>query len=125
MSSPQAQLAARSSNARFARRQDMRSLLFLGYVPPVNTMPAVGERAVEQLAFPLEMFRCEDCGLAQIGLEVSPEVLFPYSYPYLQRHHAGFCATISPISIGKRRQKLRAAARRFRRSTSARMTARC
>src|SRR5258708_19712413 len=46
-------------------------------------MPAVGERAVEQPAFPLELFRCEDCGLAQIGLEVSPEVLFPYSYPYL------------------------------------------
>jgi SAM-dependent methyltransferase len=61
----------------------MRSLLFLGYVPPVNTMPAVGERATEQPAFPLELFRCEDCGLAQIGLEVSPEVLFPYSYPYL------------------------------------------
>ncbi len=61
----------------------MRSLLFLGYVPPVNTMPPVGERAAEQVTFPLEMFRCEDCGLAQIGLEVSPEVLFPYSYPYL------------------------------------------
>jgi hypothetical protein len=63
--------------------KNMRSLLFLGYVPPVNTMPAVGARAVEELTFPLEMFRCEECGLAQIGLEVSPEVLFPYSYPYL------------------------------------------
>jgi SAM-dependent methyltransferase len=63
--------------------QRLRSLLFLGYVPPVNTMPVVGERAVEQPAFPLELFRCEGCGLAQIGLEVSPEVLFPYSYPYL------------------------------------------
>ena len=61
----------------------MRSLLFLGYVPPVNTMPPVGERAVEQPAFPLELLRCDDCGLAQIGLEVDPQVLFPYSYPYL------------------------------------------
>jgi SAM-dependent methyltransferase len=61
----------------------MQPVLFLGYVPPVNTMPSVGERAVEQPAFPLELFRCEECGLAQIGLEVSPEVLFPYSYPYL------------------------------------------
>ena len=34
---------------------NLRSLLFLGYVPPVNTMPPVGERAVEQPAFPLEL----------------------------------------------------------------------
>jgi hypothetical protein len=58
-------------------------ILFLGYVPPVNTMPPVGERALEQPAFPLELFRCEECTLAQIGLEVNAEVLFPYSYPYL------------------------------------------
>jgi hypothetical protein len=63
--------------------QRLRSLLFLGYVPPVNTMPQVGEPPVEQPAFPLEWLRCDDCGLVQIGLEVSPEVLFPYSYPYL------------------------------------------
>jgi hypothetical protein len=61
----------------------MRSLLFLGYVPPVNTMPPVGQPPLEQPAFPLEWLRCEECGLVQIGLEVSPEVLFPYSYPYL------------------------------------------
>jgi hypothetical protein len=58
-------------------------VLFLGYVPPVNTMPPVGERALEQPAFPLELFRCEACTLVQIGLEVDAEVLFPYSYPYL------------------------------------------
>jgi SAM-dependent methyltransferase len=58
-------------------------VLFLGYVPPVNTMPSVGERAVEQPAFPLELFRCDECSLVQIGLEVDAEVLFPYSYPYL------------------------------------------
>ncbi|MBI1207574.1 MAG: methyltransferase domain-containing protein [Azospirillum sp.] len=62
---------------------DLNSLLFLGYVPPVNTMPPVGERALEQPAFPLELLRCGSCGLVQIGLEVAPEVLFPHSYPYL------------------------------------------
>ncbi|MQX37419.1 class I SAM-dependent methyltransferase [Roseospira navarrensis] len=62
---------------------DLASLLFLGYVPPVNTMPPLGERADEQPAFPLELLRCGDCGLVQIGQEVSAEVLFPHSYPYL------------------------------------------
>jgi len=38
---------------------------------------------VEEPAYPLEMLRCNDCGLVQIGLEVSQEILFPESYPYL------------------------------------------
>jgi hypothetical protein len=61
----------------------MESILFLGYIPPVNTMPAVGSVPVEEPAYPLEILRCGECGLVQIGLEVAPEVLFPESYPYL------------------------------------------
>lgn len=59
------------------------SVLFVGYLPPVNTMPTVGSVPVEEPAYPLEMLRCGACGLVQIGLEVAPEVLFPESYPYL------------------------------------------
>lgn len=82
----------------------LNSLLFLGYVPPVNTMPPVGERAVESLSFPLELMRCDDCGLVQIGLEVDADVLFPYSYPYLsgttrilRSNFADLCAESTPI----------------------------
>jgi SAM-dependent methyltransferase len=59
------------------------SVLFLGHVPPVNEMVTIGERPAEQNCYPLEMLRCRDCGLAQIGCAVSAEVLFPHSYPYL------------------------------------------
>jgi len=61
----------------------LSSVLFLGYVPPVNTMPPLGRAAEEQVAFPLELLRCGDCGHVQIGLEVDAEVLFPPDYPYL------------------------------------------
>ena len=61
----------------------LKSILFVGFIPPVNTMPKVGSVPVEEPAYPLEMLRCDDCGLVQIGLEVAPEVLFPESYPYL------------------------------------------
>jgi SAM-dependent methyltransferase len=61
----------------------LRSVLFLGYIPPVNTMPEIGSVPVEQPAYPLEMLRCAACGHVQIGLEVPAEILFPYSYPYL------------------------------------------
>jgi hypothetical protein len=59
------------------------SIFFVGYIPPVNTMPAVGSAPLEEPAYPLELLRCADCGLVQIGLEVAPEILFPESYPYL------------------------------------------
>jgi hypothetical protein len=60
----------------------LRSILFLAYVAPVNSMAKVGTRAEEQPVFPLEWLRCEDCSLVQIGTEVRPDVLFPPSYPY-------------------------------------------
>jgi SAM-dependent methyltransferase len=60
----------------------LESVLFLGFMPPVNTMVRVGQPAQEQPAYPLELFRCTKCTLVQIGLEVDAEVLFPESYPY-------------------------------------------
>jgi len=60
----------------------LRSILFLAYVAPVNTMAKVGTRAEEQPTFPLEWLRCDDCTLVQIGTEVRPDVLFPPTYPY-------------------------------------------
>ncbi len=65
------------------RSPGLQSVLFVGYIPPVNTMPEVGSVPVEQPAYPLELLRCPECTLVQIGLEVAPEVLFPESYPYL------------------------------------------
>jgi hypothetical protein len=62
---------------------NLESILFVGFMPPVNTMTDVGSVAVEEPAYPLELFRCPECTLVQIGLEVSPEVLFPETYPYL------------------------------------------
>lgn len=61
----------------------LESVLFVGYIPPVNTMPPIGSVPVEERAYPLELLRCPKCTLVQIGLEVRPDVLFPPSYPYL------------------------------------------
>lgn len=71
------------SHCQVCNSDKLDSILFVGFIPPVNTMPRVGSVAVEQPAYPLEMLRCRDCTLVQIGLEVAPEILFPESYPYL------------------------------------------
>ncbi|OQW91351.1 MAG: methyltransferase [Thiotrichaceae bacterium IS1] len=61
---------------------DLQSLLFLGYLPPVNQMRLIGERPKEQPAYPAELLYCPRCQLVQLGLIVDPQILFPPEYPY-------------------------------------------
>ncbi len=61
---------------------DLQKILFLGYLPPVNTMPPIGTPLAEQPAYPAELLHCRHCTLAQLGLIVDPAILFPPTYPY-------------------------------------------
>lgn len=61
---------------------DLKSILFLGYLPPVNQMRTMGEKPFEQPAYPAEMLYCPNCQLVQIGLAVDPNILFAPDYPY-------------------------------------------
>jgi hypothetical protein len=63
--------------------KNLQSILFIGFIPPVNTMPRIGSAPKEEAAYPLEVLRCEKCTLVQIGLEVRADILFPPDYPYL------------------------------------------
>src|SRR5918994_573391 len=60
----------------------LESIIFIDYLPPVNTMPPVGSRPAEQPAYPAEVLRCPRCELVQLGLVVDPNILFPPEYPY-------------------------------------------
>jgi len=71
------------ANCQFCNGKNLQSLIFLGYVPPVNEMLKVDSTSDAEMRFPLEVLRCQDCNLVQIGYEVDPKILFPYSYPYL------------------------------------------
>lgn len=61
---------------------DLRSILFVGFLPPVNTMAPIGARPNEQPAYPAEMLYCSESRLVQLGLIVDPAVLFPPHYAY-------------------------------------------
>jgi hypothetical protein len=61
---------------------DLRSILFVGFLPPVNTMAPIGTRPNEQPAYPAEMLYCPESKLVQLGLIVDPAVLFPPHYAY-------------------------------------------
>lgn len=61
---------------------DLQSILFLGFLPPVNQMRPIGEKPHEQPAYPAEWLYCPHCQLVQIGLAVDPNILFAPDYPY-------------------------------------------
>ena len=61
---------------------DLDSILFLGYLPPVNRMSMIGEKPHEQSSYPAQLLYCPRCHLVQLGLIVDPQVLFPPEYPY-------------------------------------------
>jgi hypothetical protein len=56
--------------------------MFVGYLPPVNAMPAIGSPPAEQPAYPAQVLLCRRCRLVQLGLVVDPAILFPPTYPY-------------------------------------------
>lgn len=62
--------------------QKLEQILFLGYLPPVNAVHAIGKKAKEQPSYPAELLYCARCHLVQLGLIVDPKILFPAEYPY-------------------------------------------
>jgi hypothetical protein len=61
---------------------ELERILFLGYLPPVNTMRTINEHPHEQISYPAQLLYCTKCHLAQLGLIVDPMIIFPKSYPY-------------------------------------------
>jgi len=62
--------------------RNLRSILFIGYLPPVNTMAPIGTRPNEQRSYPAELLYCPESHLVQLGLIVDPAILFPPHYAY-------------------------------------------
>lgn len=84
--------------------RELEPLLFVGYLPPVNTMPKIGTPPAEQPAYPAQLLRCPACELVQLGLVVDPKILFPPEYPYtsgttrmLRENFAELAAEAGPL----------------------------
>ena len=67
---------------RYLDKKDLKSVIFLGYHPPVNEYKKIGTLPEESPSYPCELLFCEDSKLAQLGLLVDQKILFPSSYPY-------------------------------------------
>lgn len=70
------------TKCQISNSTNLSSLLFLGYLPPVNTLQKIGSVPKEEISFPAELLYCNKSKLAQLGCIVNKEILFPFSYPY-------------------------------------------
>ena len=70
------------TKCQISNSKKLESLIFLGYLPPVNTLRKIGSAFEEEISFPDELLYCKKSKLAQLGCIVDKEILFPYSYPY-------------------------------------------
>jgi SAM-dependent methyltransferase len=107
--SPATRLTAGTGSSAIVERcqicdsAELDSVLFLGYLPPVNQMWPVGSTPGEQPAYPALLLRCRHCQLVQLGLVVDPQILFPPEYPYssgttkiLRENFAELCREAAP-----------------------------
>ena len=70
------------TKCQISNSKKLESIIFLGYLPPVNTLRKIGSKFGEEVSFPAELLYCKKSKLAQLGCIVDKEILFPYSYPY-------------------------------------------
>src|SRR3972149_4801882 len=69
-------------NCQICNNPKLESIIFLGYLPPVNELHPIGSKPKEQPSYPAELLYCSRCYLVQLGLVVDPKVIFPSEYPY-------------------------------------------
>jgi len=71
-----------ANKCQISGSNNLESIIFLGYHPPVNEYVEIGTPADEKPSYPCELFYCTDSKLVQLGQIVDPTVLFPPEYPY-------------------------------------------
>jgi 2-polyprenyl-3-methyl-5-hydroxy-6-metoxy-1,4-benzoquinol methylase len=70
------------TKCQISNSKKLKSIIFLGYLPPVNTLRKINSTPTEEKSFPAELLYCEESKLAQLGCIVDKKILFTYSYPY-------------------------------------------
>ena len=70
------------NSCQISKTKDLKQIVFLGYVPPVNKLKKIGSLYKEEKLYPLELFYSNSSKLVQISTIVNKEILFPKEYPY-------------------------------------------
>ena len=67
---------------RMCESHQLFEFLNLGSTPPADEFKTVEQLNQPDTYYPLQVWMCEECGLAQLGYVVPPEILYQNDYPY-------------------------------------------
>ena len=70
------------TRCQISKKKDLKKILSLGYLPPVNDYQLINSRKQEEVFFPAELMMSKSSNLVQLGTVVNKEIIFPKSYPY-------------------------------------------
>lgn len=62
--------------------RDLQPVIELCYSAPCDSLRTAAQMNAAESSYPLNLFRCRECGLVQIDYVVAPEELFFPDYPY-------------------------------------------
>ena len=67
---------------QISKKKDLKCILSLGYLPPVNDYQPIESKKKETVFFPAELMISKSSKLVQLGTIVNKEIIFPKDYPY-------------------------------------------
>ena len=70
------------NSCQISKKKDLRKILSLGFLPPVNNYHSTIRPVDEEFFFPAELMYSKSSKLMQLGTIVNKEIIFPKSYPY-------------------------------------------
>lgn len=71
-----------SNKCQISGAKDLKTIISLGYLPPVNKLKKINSLIKEDIFFPTELMYSQKSKLAQLSTIVDKEILFPKEYPY-------------------------------------------
>ena len=63
-------------------KKDLKKIISLGYLPPVNNYTKINSLRNEEIFFPTELMFSKSSKLVQLSAIVNKEIIFPKEYPY-------------------------------------------
>ena len=70
------------NKCQISGKKDLKKILSLGFLPPVNKLQKINKTMVETKFFPAELVYSNSSKLVQLNTLVNKKILFPKEYPY-------------------------------------------